>query len=192
MRAHGAWIYLFASIGAGALVGAQRGVEPAMLVGTGFVGVFLVIAALAAGLQRKGRQILVGASLATLGPLGALGLGAQPAFLMVAALAILPAVSAVVLARKTGPLSPTTLVVGIAALTLSAPVTAVAGGASLQRGAVLFGLLWPFYCWQTLRVAASLPVEAAWDRQVLRARGLREAALAAVWALAVAMGLRMF
>ena len=75
MRAHGAWVYLFASVAAGALVGAERGVERAMLVGTGFAGAFLVTAALVTGGRRKGRQVLVGSALAVLTPLAALWLG---------------------------------------------------------------------------------------------------------------------
>lgn len=192
VRAHAAWIYLFASIASGALVGANHGVEPAMLAGTGFVGAFLVTAAISVGARRKVRQILVGASLAALAPVGALWLDAEPVFLAVAALAVLPAVAAVVLEKTLGFLSPTTLVVGIAALALAAPVAAVAGGASVERGALLFGLLWPFFSWRTLRVAAPLAGGAAWDREELRSRGLREAAIAGGWTVAVALSLRIF
>ncbi len=192
MRAHGAWIYLFASVAAGALVGAERGLEPAMLVATGFVGAFLVTAAIARGVRRKGRQTLVGASLAALAPLAALWLGAEPSFLVVAAIAALPAVAAVVLAKRLGFLSHAAVVMGIAALAMAAPVTAVAGGATALRSAVLFGLLWSFFCRQSLRVSAALAAGGAWDRKALRARGLREAAITAVWALVVAVSLRIF
>lgn len=191
LRAHGAWIYLFASIGAGALVGAAYRVEPAMLAGTGFAGAFLVIAAIDVGPQRKLRQVLLGASLAIVAPLVALWLGAEPVFLNVAALTVLPVVSVVVLARTCGTLSPATLGVGVMTLTLSAPVAAMAGGSSALRAAVLFGLLWPFFSWRTLRVNASLPKGTAWNRAFLRAQGLREALIAAVWTLTVAMGLRL-
>ena len=176
MRAHGAWIYLFASIGAGALVGADRGVEfaveRAMLAGTGFVGAFLLFAAIASGVRRKGRQALTGGCLMIFAPLAVLGLGAQPVFLCVAAGAVLPAVSVIVLARQIGPLARLTLVVGIGAITMSAPVTALAGQASGMQCVLLFGLLYSFFCWRTLRVAATLKVEAAWDRQSLKSRGL--------------------
>ena len=191
-RAHGAWIYLFLAIAAGAVVGSAGRVEPAMLAGTGFAGAFLFVAALDAGPRRKLRQLLVGACLAIIAPLAALWLGAPLVFLSIAALALLPAVSTVLLSRTTGTLSTGTLVVGVAALTMAAPVTAVAGGSSTMRAAALFGLLWLFYGWQTIRVNASLPAGAVWNRASLRARGLREAAKAAAWTLAVSIGFRIF
>jgi hypothetical protein len=191
VRAHGAWIYLFASVGAGALVGADQGVERAMLAGTGFVGAFLVTAALVTGARRKRRQMLVGLSLAVLAPLAALGLDADREFLPVATLAAVPAMSAIILGKVWGFLSRTTMVVGIAALVMAAPAAAVAGGATLPRSAVLFGLLWVFFCWRTLNVAASLEAGNEWDRRQLRARGLREAAIAAVWTLTVAVFVRI-
>ena len=191
MRAHGAWIYLFASIAAGALLGADRGVEPAMLVGTAYAGGYLVFAAADVGLRGKLRQIMVGACLAIACGVLALISKAEPAFLIAAALAALPALAAVALAKAKGVLSPATLVVGIAALTMSAPVTAVAGGMSLPRAAVLFVLLWTFFSWRTLNVAASLTKDSDWEREVLRARGLREAAIAALWTLVVATTTRI-
>ena len=192
VRAHGAWIYLFASVAAGAMVGSHHGVEPAMLVGTGFVGAYLVAAAISFGARRKGRQLLIGASLVVLAPLTALWLDAEPIFLIVAAWAVLPAVTAVALEKTLGFLSRGALVMGIAALTLAAPVVAVAGGASGGRGLLLFGLLWPFFSWRTLGVAAPLAAGATWNRKELRSRGLSEAAIAAVWTFAVALSLCAF
>ncbi len=191
VRVHGAWIYLFASVGAGALVGADHGVERPMLAGTGFVGAFLVTAALLTGVRRKGRQILVGLLLAVLAPLAAVGVGAGREFLPIAALAAVPALTATWLGKSWGFLSRTTMVMGIAALAMAAPAAAVAGGASLPRSAVLFGLLWVFFCWRTLRLATALESEHTWDRRQLRARGLREAGIAAVWMLTVAVSLRI-
>ena len=189
-RAHGAWIYLFASVGAGALVGAGERVEPLMLVGTGFVAAFLVAAGLSAGARRHGRQIVAGTALAALAPLTALWLGARPEFLVLAAAAVPIAVAAVVLEKKLGFLSRSALVSGIAALAMAAPVVAAAGGTTVARSALLFGSLWPFYCWRTLRIAAPLRAGAPWDPEKLRARGLREAAIAAVWTLVVAIAWR--
>jgi len=191
IRAHGAWIYLFCSVGAGALVGAGRGVEPALLVGTGFVGGFLAAAALEVGVTRKLRQAGIGVALALLAPLAALELGAERGFLWVAAGAAIPAVGALVLSRKLGFLSRAAVATGIAALALAAPAAAVAGGASTARSALLFTLLWCFFSWRSLRVAAPLEAGGEWKPDELRARGLREAALAALWSLAVAIGLRL-
>jgi hypothetical protein len=190
MRAHGAWIYLFASIASGALVGTRHAVEIAMLVGTGFAGAYLVAAAIAAGVRRKMRQLLLGGSLVVLAPPSALWLGAEPGFLVIAGCAVVPAVAAVVLAKRVGFIARSFLLVGIAAVVMAAPLTAVAGGASVQRAALLFGLLWSFFSWRTLLVAASLNDRAVWDGQQLKAQGLREAAIAAVWTLTVTVVLR--
>jgi hypothetical protein len=191
LRAHGAWIYLFAAVGAGALVGDDHPVEPALLVGTGFAGVFLMAAALSVGGRRKIRQFLVGASLAILCPLAAFWLHAEPVFLLVAALALVPAAACIVAERKLGFLSKTALITGVAALAMAAPVVASAGGVSWPRTIALFGLLATFFCWRTLRVAAPLQGGGAWNRHQLRTRGLREAAFAAVWTLAVVVALRV-
>lgn len=188
-KAHGAWIYLFVSVVSGTLIGTEHGVEPAMLVGTGFIGAFLVIAALSAGARRKRRQLLTGASLAVLSPLGAMWLNADPRFLVVAALAAISAVVAILLERKLGFLSRAALVAGVATLAFAAPVVAVAGGASVRQSVVVFGLLWPFFCWRTLRVAAPLRAGAAWDRAALRARGLQEAAIVSLWAFVVSISI---
>ena len=192
MRAHGAWVYLFASVGSGAIVGASFGVERAMLAGTGFVGAFLTTAAISVGARRKRRQMLSGASLAIIAPLLALWFDANPHFLTVAAFAAPVAVAAVLLEKKLGFLSTPALIAGIGAISLAAPVVAVAGGASILRGGLLFGLLWPFYSWRALHVAAPLVAGATWERNELRSQGLREAGIAAMWTLAVALSLRMF
>ena len=188
-RAHGAWIYLFASVASGAFVGNEHGIESAMLVGTGFVGAFLVVAALSAGVFRKRRQLLIGACLAAISPLCALGLKADPNFLRVAGLAALMGLAAIMTEKRFGFLSRAALVTGIATLVFAAPVVAAAGGASVRQCVLLFVLLWPFFCWRTLCVAAPLQAGAAWDRVQLRTRGLREAAIAAVWTLAVTFSL---
>lgn len=191
LRAHGAWIYLFASVAAGALVGADYGVERPLLVGSGFAGAYLVMAALSTDPWRKRRQMAIGAGLAGLAPLVALWLDADPRFLWVAAASVIPGVAAVRMAKKRGLLSRATMVVGIAALVMVAPMSAVAGGAGFGRGAILFVLLWLFFCCQTLRVAASLTRGQPWDREQLRSQGLRQAAMAAVWTLTVALALRL-
>lgn len=192
MRAHGAWIFLFASVASGAIVGAEHGVEPPLLAGTGFVGAFLVGSSISVGPRRKLRQLLLGTGLAAVAPLAALWLGAEPVFITVAVFATVPAVAAIILARSLGFLSPAALVTGIAALALAAPVVALAGDASVVRAALLFCLLWPFFCWRTLATAASLAAGSAWNRQALRERGLREAAIAATWTAAVTISLRVF
>jgi|GEM_PF-1176506 len=191
-RAHGAWIYLFSSVAAGAFVGNEHGIESAMLVGTGFVGAFLVVAALSVGVRRKRRQLLTGAGLVVVSPLAALGLSADPVFLRVAGLAALTALAAIYFEKRWGFLSRAALVTGIATLTLAAPVVAAAGGASMGRCVLLFAMLWPFFCWRTLCVAAPLRAGATWDRLQLRARGLQEAAIAAVWTVAVTVLLLIF
>ncbi len=191
-RAHGAWIYLFASIASGALIGNEYGIESAMLVGTGFVGAFLVVAALSAGARGRRRQLLTGAGLAAIAPLCALGLNADPGFLRVAGLAALMALVAIITEKRLGFLSSAALVAGIATLVLAAPVVATAGGASVKQCVLLFTLLWPFFCWRTLGVAAPLRAGATWDRSQLRTRGLQEAAIAAAWTLVVTISLLVF
>lgn len=192
MRAHGAWIYLFAAVASGALVGARRGVEPAMLVGTAFTGAYLVAAALSMGVRRRIRQILLGTGSAALATVGALWLGVELDFLVVAACALVPAMGAILLAKTQGFLSPGAVVSGVAALAMAAPATAVAGGASGLRSTLLFALLWPFFSWRSLRIAAPLHAGAGWVPEELRARGLREAALAALWSIGVVIALRTF
>jgi hypothetical protein len=186
MRAHGAWIFLFCAVGAGALLGADRRVEIPLLVGTGLAGGYLLAGAVAVGARRKRRQGLVGLLLLLIAPLAALLLGAERAFLVAAGATALPAVLAVVFARRRGVLSRVAVITGIAALAGAAPAAALAGGAGAGRATAAFALLWPFFCWRSLRIAAALEGGAAWERSELRARGLREAGIAAVWTLLVA------
>ncbi|MCA9047141.1 MAG: hypothetical protein KDA89_00335 [Planctomycetaceae bacterium] len=188
-RAHGAWIYLFASVASGAFIGNEHGIEAAMLVGTGFVGAFLMVAALSAGARRKRRQLLTGTGLAAFAPLCALGLDADPNFLQVAGLAALMGAVAIIIEKRFGFLSRAALVTGIATLALGAPVVASAGGATARQCVLLFALLWPFFSWRTLRVAAPLQNGATWDRVQLKTQGLREAAIAAIWTLVVTVSL---
>jgi hypothetical protein len=191
-RVHGAWIFLFASVASGAVIGSERVIESAMLVGTGFIGAFLFVSALSVGARRNRRQLLTGASLAAVAPLCALGLNADPSFLGVAGLAALAAMAAIMFEKRRGFLSHAALITGVAALALAAPTVAAAGGASVGQCVLLFALLWSFFCWRTLCVAAPLRVGATWDRMRLRSRGLREAAIAAVWTLAVTFSLLIF
>ncbi len=192
VRAHGAWVFLFASAGAGALVGARRGVEPALLAATAFAGGFVLASAFVSGARRRGRRMRVGAGVACGATATALVLGAEPAFLAVAAAASAAAVAAVAFARRGGLLSVPAILAGLGAIALAGPAAAVAGGASLTRGALLLALTWPFFAWRTLAVAAPLAAGDAWDRAELRARGLREAAFAAAWVFAVAVLLRVW
>ncbi len=185
-RAHGAWVYLFASIGGGALVGARAGVEVALLIGTAFTGGFLVTGALLRGPRRSVRQLMTGTLLAAGSPALALALGAERSFLWVGPLGALLALFCVVTARRRGLLSVPALVSGIAALTLASAATALAGGADLGHTALLFGALVFFFAWRSLRIAAPLRrVQGPWPADQLRRQGLREAGLAAVWTLAV-------
>ena len=191
MRAHGAWIYLCTSIAAGALVGANYGVEPAMLVGTSFAGAFLVLAGIAVGVWRKRRQVVTGLSLAVFATIGALAFHANPQYLLVVAMAAVVAFITIILARRFGYLAHGTMLLGVAALAMAAPVAAVAGGATFFRAALLFCLLWPVYSWRTFLVAKEFASGNCTATQ-LRARGLREAAFAALWSLVVAITLRIF
>ena len=162
-----------------------------MLVGTGFAGAYLCTAALAVGVRRKQRQFVVGAATALGAPLIALWLGAELAFLLATVCAVPAAAGAVAFASRFGFLSRVALTTGIAALTMAAPAAALSGGAGAQRAALLFLFLWPFYCWRSLRLVTSLETTSRWNRDELRARGLREAAVTALWTTAVAVGLRL-
>ncbi|MFC1758666.1 hypothetical protein ACFL2H_07850 [Planctomycetota bacterium] len=189
-RFHGAWIFLCESVGAGALVGGRNGVEPALLAGTACAGVFLIIAAASTGFRGKGQQVLTGVILALVAPLFALLMGADSRFVVVGALAILPAGATVVLARRFGFLSPIVLATGVAALAVAAPMAAVAGGASMSQAAILFSVLWALFYWRSLRVASLVAGNAPWNAQLLRTRGLREAAFTAACSLVIAIVLR--
>lgn len=188
VRAHGAWIYIFLSVAAGSMLEAKHGVEPALLIGTSFVGAYLLVAALVVGLRRKRKQALIGAVLLVAAPPLALALGADSRFLVAAASAAVPALAAVLCARAFGFLSPSAVIAGVAALTFAAPTAALTGGASLDRAALLFALLFPIYAWRSVRIASQLRSQESWNAAELRSTGLREAALAAGWTLAVAIG----
>jgi hypothetical protein len=191
MRAHGAWVFLFASVAAGALLSDSYGVERAMLAGTGCAGAFLVASALSFHMWKKGRQMLVGICLAVLTPLGALWLDPDPRFIWVATIALPLTAATVIASRYRGLLSTGAILTGVASLVMAAPVTAIAGGASDGKALAVFALLWPFYSWRTMRIAAPLATQ-PWNRQALKSQGLKEAAVAAGWALAVTCALHLF
>ncbi|HEB88808.1 MAG TPA: hypothetical protein ENI85_04485 [Deltaproteobacteria bacterium] len=180
-RAHGAWVQFFCSAAAGAMLGGRGGIEIPLLVGSGFAGAFLVGAALAVGLHRKARRFAGGLALTVAGPAGALLLGADPSFLVVAGATLAPALGAVWLAKRRGILSRATLLAATAAVVAVAPASALAGGASWTAAAVLFALLWPVFSWRGIRISARLEGSGSWDRAALRRSGLREAAIAAAW-----------
>jgi len=187
-QAHGAWVYLIVSILAGALSVGGRGFLPALLSGIGFAGVFLAASSLA--LLRKPRfwrRLLTGVLLATLAPLLALEVGADPAFFVFGLVAVLPAALSGYFAERQGFRSPAALAFAVTALVVAAPSSACAGGASIQRGLLLLALLAPFFAWRTfvLRKAMTGP---GWTRARLRRRGLVESGYAVGWtALSVAV-----
>ena len=193
VHAHGAWVFLFASAGAGALASAHRGVEPGLLAATAFVGCFLVASGLLIRTRQRVRRVVGGTAVATLATVGALSLGAEPRFLFVGVLAVGACAATMVLARRFGLLSFPSILAGLGAIALAGPAAAVAGGASPTRAALLMLLTWPFFIFRTLAVLAVLaPLKpGAWDRVALRARGLREAALVAIWVLAVTVSMRV-
>lgn len=190
IRAHGAWIYIFLSVAAGSMLKAKHGVEPTLLVGTGFVGAYLLVAALVMGVRRKRKQALVGATLLLAAPLLALALGAETGFLAAAGSASIPAVTAVICARAFGFLSCGAVISGVAALTLAAPTAALAGGAQLDQALLLFGLLAPMFAWRSVRIARQLRRQETWNAAELRSTGLREAALAAIWTILVTFAMK--
>lgn len=185
MRAHGAWVLLCASVGAGALVATQDANQRALLVGTGVVGGYLLTSAIFVGIRRRLRQAALGAGLTLLAPIGALWLDPSRAFLVPAAIAAMLSIVALGAVRWRGFLSRSAIFTGTGALVLAAPVAAVGGGATPMQAAVLYGLLWPCFTWRTLRVASSLKNGGRWNGKELRSRGLREAGWAAAWALLV-------
>jgi hypothetical protein len=174
-------------VAAGVLVGARGRIEPALLVGTAFVGCFLAGGALAHGVRRNVGRLAGGAALAAAAGAGALLLGAEPMFLCVAACAVCPSAAAIVLARKLGALSTWTLLAGVGALAMAAPAAAAAGGASVSESAALLVFMWLFFAWRSLEVARPLQHSRHWEVAALRLRGLREARLAALWTAAVVL-----
>ena len=183
-RVHGAWVYLFAATGAGALVGSGAGALPALLAGTTFAGLFLLAVTLAIGLRGGHGPWAAGLSLSLLAPLAASLLGAERDFLWTALAAAVPAVAALSLALRRGWLAPSALACGVMALTLAAPAAARAGGSSWPRALALFATLLVFYEWRTLRIALALRPGSRLEglnAATLRAQGLREAGLALAW-----------
>lgn len=189
-RAHGSWVYLAVSTGAGALIGTRHGVEAPLLAGTAFAGAYLVASAAVSGWARKKRPTLVGVLVACLAPLAALGLGAPREFLWVFAPALVAGALTVPLAQRRGVLAPGVVALGVLTLGLCAPAAVLAGGAGLARAAAAFALLGLFFTWRSLRMAAWLRGAERWDPELLRGLGLREAAYAAVWGIAVSLVLR--
>lgn len=185
-KSHGAWIVLIASTAAGALVGWRRGVEISLLVGTCFAGAYLVAASLVVGQRTNVRPLVLGIGLSVFTPPAALALGAHVEFIGVLALALVVGVCAIFAARQCGALSPAALTIGLAALSLAAPAAALAGSNDPWRATSLFAVIWPFATWRTLAVARPLRGVSPWCREELRARGLRESALLAVWCLGAA------
>jgi hypothetical protein len=183
MRAHGAWIFLSASVGAGALAGSGNAVERGMLVGTGVAGGFMLASAMHVGIQHKRRHAFVGGILTAAMPAVALALDPSTLFLVPIALAIVMAMAAIFAGRSLGFLSRTTVALGTAAIVTAAPVTAVAAGASLTRAFLLYGIMVVFCCWRSLQVLSDLGSGHDWTKVRLRSRGLREAAATAVWSI---------
>lgn len=183
-RVHGAWIYLFAAVGAGALLGAEGALVPALLAGTTFAGLFLIASVLAIGRERGKQPLIAGTTLAVLAPTLSIMMGGDPGFLWLVGAAIPPAVLSLVLALGSGWLAPSALACGVFTLILAAPSAARAGGASWSAAAWLFVLLLIFFEWRTLRIAFALRPGSKIDglnAQTMRAQGLREAALTLVW-----------
>jgi hypothetical protein len=187
MRAHGAWVQLFAAIGAGALVGTRGRVEVALLVGTAYLGGYRFFAAWVRAGRRRLHACALGGSVALAAGAGALALGADPRFLAVAGAGLVVAPAAVLSVRRQGLLSRATLVAGTGVLATGGAACAVAGAASWWRAAALLGLLWGFFAWRSVRVSGAFQ---GLDRDRLRRRGLQEAALAATWSLLVSWLLR--
>lgn len=183
IRAHGAWIFLSASVATGALAGSGNAVERGMLVGTGVVGGFMLASAMHVGFRHKQRNALVGGILTAAMPAAALALDPSAMFLVPMALAIFMATAAVLSGRTLGFLSRTTVVLGTAAIVTAAPVAAVAAGASLPRAFLLYGLMVVFCCWRSLRVLSDLGSGHDWTKARIRSRGLREAAATSVWSI---------
>lgn len=188
---HGAWIFLCESTAAGALIGESHGVERAMLVGTACSGAFLVFAAVATGMSGKTRQWQMGTCLAIGLSLIALLLQSDARFLCIAGMAAILASVTIVLAKYRGFLSPIVLAMGVGALALTAPASAVAGGANPMRAALLLAMLWALFYWRSLRVASLVADGLPWNTALLRQRGLREAALTAMGTLFIAILLKV-
>jgi hypothetical protein len=181
LRAHGAWVYLVVSILAGASTVSVRGSVSALLAGSGFVGLFVLGSALAIGGRHPARgRLALGIPLTVGAPLMALGLGADPSFLLVSLVAIPPAGIAFYSANRSGFLSPGALAFGVAAVAVAAPVAASAGGASPRLALLMLAILAPLFFWRTWRLARALGQ--GWTKERLQRRGLVESGWAVGWA----------
>lgn len=184
LRAHGAWVYLAVSILAGAFAAPE--LAPALLAGAASVGAFVAAGSLAAvGRGDAAARLAAGSLLLAGAPALALRLGADPSFLVVALVAVPPALAAAHFARADGFLSPGALGFGVAALAGAAPTAASAGGASPRMALVVLAVLAPFFFWRTWRLAKALGP--GWTRERFARQGLLESGLAIAWgAVAVA------
>ena len=185
-RAHGAWVCLTLSVAAGTLCADDDRIVPALLAGTAHVGAFQAVGGWLAG-PRERAALLRGVALALGAPGAALFLGADRGFLAVSALTSIPAAGALLAAHRWGITSASALLLGSAAVAMAGPASAAAGGASLARCSLLVVALGSFFGWRALRVATLMRTSPKW-RGSLRRLGLREAGLAAVWSIGVALG----
>lgn len=190
LRAHGAWVYLLASILAGTLTVGGRGLAPALATGGCFLGIF-VSASSVAHVGRRGAilRLSLGLLLTTAFLAAALELGADRSFFAVALLTLPPLFFAAISAQTRGFLSPSALCSGVTALAVAAPAVACAGGASRRSVAFVLMALAPFFFWRTWRLAQTLG--RGWTRPRLRRRGLLESALAVGWAILVGIAIRL-
>jgi len=198
-RAHGAWVDLVVAVGAGAACAGGPGAVPALAAGTGVAGAFLVLgAAFGRGAEigralrepASRRVIALGALVAAAGTLAALVLGAPPEFLAWQLGAAPLAGVALLAARRLGRLSAPALLFGCAAIAVAAPAAAIAGGASTRHAVGLLLALAPFFGWRALALGRRIGHGEALRGPGLRAAGLREARLAAGFALLVTAALR--
>jgi hypothetical protein len=181
LRAHGAWVYLIVSVLAGAATVWDRDWVAALLAGTGFSGVLVLVSSLAiAGRPATIARFVVGLLLGLGSPSLAIALGADRSFLVVGLIAIPPAVVAAHFASKGGFLSPGALSFAVSALVVAAPAAASAGGASTRSAFVLLSALAPLFFWRTWRLARVFGP--GWTQARLQRRGLLESGVALVWA----------
>lgn len=181
VRSHGAWVTLSVSTAVGVLSQPQESPTRGLLIGAAFAGGFLLVSALAVGARKLLPRIAKGLSLSVLALIFGSFSGVDPRWLWALLAAAVLALAALICARRAGVLSPLTLCVSLAPLTLSGAAIALANRASVLEAAALFVALWSFSCWRSLAVARSLSSNGANSRSELRARGLREAAYAALW-----------
>lgn len=179
LRAHGAWVYLAASILVGVLSAASW--LPALLVGFGCVGAFVAAGALAPVGRAVAVARAVGGALLLVGSsVLAVHLGADRLFVVVALVAVPPVLAAASFARADGFLSPGALSWGVTALAGAAPTVASAGGAPPRVTLVIVTVLAPFFFWRTWRLARALGP--GWTRERFARQGLLESGLAIAWA----------